>query len=209
MCRGARVIQPSGLLQGGDLTSIIGVRPSSVGPVATLGPETTDADYVARSISDCVTLCESFPLAMAYAEEHRILALICAGFVGGDGSSAELNWVGLHFGHSGTMELCEVWAQPTKPMCLALHCEIGDVGSVRTVALHPSTATFARNLVPDAEQFHYAAKPLAVQGAAMGAADACIGSVDVVKGYSTLRAVEMIQAEMVWCLYRPRTGLNE
>jgi hypothetical protein len=174
-------------------------------PVATLGPADTDAQAVAQTISDEVVLCDSFPAAMEYARTHDSYALICAGYIKQQPAEDPASWVSLHFESVTTMQLVDVWFQPTKPMCLALNSATEDVATVRTVALHPATKAFADQYLPHARQLYVEAKPLAVAQAAAGLADACIGSLDVVANHHNLSAVEVFQPDMVWCLYRSRS----
>ncbi|KPI16987.1 hypothetical protein OK074_1780 [Actinobacteria bacterium OK074] len=193
-----------------EYTSVKGIRPS--GPsfagadpdttVITLGPEGTDAHHVACRFQD-VVLVDSFPEAMACAWRQDVAALICAGYVDRDADGVVDSWVSLHFRYTGRMEMVGSWAEPTKPMCVAVNTRrVGPGGEARSVALHPSTEAFAERYLPHAERIYAPAKPLAVGIAAAGRADACIGSLDIAGRDPGLRVVHTFQPSMLWCLYR-------
>ncbi|MFK0016255.1 hypothetical protein [Streptomyces sp. NPDC091027] len=91
---------------------------------------------------------------------------------------------------------------PTKQMCLASHPA---AGVLRSVALHPATQVFADTFAPAADRRYVDAKPAAVQLAARGEVDGCIGSVDVATR-AGLTVREVFEPTMVWCLYRPVTN---
>ncbi|MEU5385251.1 hypothetical protein [Kitasatospora cineracea] len=165
--------------------------------IFTLGPTGTDASHVGRRFQE-MRLAGSFPDAMNLAWEQHAAALICAGYVEYANDVTADGWVGLHFGWSGRMELRHVWAEPTKPMVLAVRP--GLRASPKSVALHPATRALAERWLPGAEQRYVRAKPLAVELADRGETEACIGSADVVAS-TGLAVVREVAPVMVWCLY--------
>jgi len=172
--------------------------------VATLGPVGTDAEHEARRIAPVLHLCGSFPDAMLYALRNGVHALVPAGYIDVVQGVVADSWVALHFNYDGRMQILRTWHQPTKPMCLAMRrdLEIATQEGLR-LALHPATAAFAERFMPDAQHLTVRSKPRAVELAAHGDAEACIGSVDVVERYANLRVVQVFAPVMVWCLYGP------
>jgi hypothetical protein len=165
--------------------------------VATLGPEGTDAAAAAAVLGAVVQLCPSFPDAMVFARRERCHALIAVGYLDPDRETGD-SWVDLHFTYLRHLVLRRVWESPTKPMCLATRPGVNWADLRQpTVAIHPSTEALARELVPEGARFlHVRAKPLAVEAALDGRADACLGSVDVVER-AELVAIETLQPTMV------------
>ncbi|MEV5242600.1 hypothetical protein AB0K89_26360 [Streptomyces cinnamoneus] len=176
--------------------------------VITLGPQGTDASHAARRFPK-VELVSSFPEAMQTAWERDAAALICAGFLERGRRGATDGWVDLHFRWNGRMKLRSCWAEPTKPMGIALAPVVtGCAERVRTVALHPATSAFADRYLPGVPRHYVVAKPLAVEMTALGQADACIGSLDVL-ATTDLVVVHVLRPDMVWCLYTPSTPSDD
>lgn len=171
------------------------------GVISTLGPIGTDSDHEARKHCSNVELFPSFPAAAANALETGGYALVPAGYLDfQDGEMAD-SWVDLHFRLLGLVRIVDVWESPTKEMCLAINSErVQDRESIRSIALHPATAVFARQVTANAEISYFSSKPLAVGAAESGRVDACIGSVDVVAS-SSLKPVGYFRPTMVWILY--------
>ncbi|MCX5174287.1 hypothetical protein [Streptomyces virginiae] len=145
--------------------------------VATLGPMGTDAHAEAQRHFDQVILTDTFSAAVEAALQQQTYALVAAGFVERDGAGViTRGWVDLHFRVLGRLEVADTWMAPTKQMCLASHPA---AGVLRSVALHPATQVFADTFAPAADRRYVDAKPAAVQLAARGEVDGCIGSVDV------------------------------
>jgi len=175
-------------------------------PIATLGPAGTDALAVAESLGKPIIVCDSFPAAMQLAMQGDAVALICAGYreIDDDGNLVD-DWTRLHFRSISKMKLVFSWSQPTKPMCLAVNTDlVAEGGEPRSIALHPATSVLAEQAFPHALLQRFHAKPLAVEAAARGYADACVGSADVVALYPNLCSIQTYEAEMVWCLYERR-----
>jgi hypothetical protein len=172
------------------------------GVISTLGPNGTDSAHEARKHCSNVELFRSFADAIEHAEQTDGFALIPAGYLDfQDGRLADA-WVDMHFRLLGRMRIVDVWESSTKEMCLAINRErVADRESIRSIALHPATAVFARRFCAEAEMRFVNSKPLAVQAAARGSVDACIGSVDVV-AESKLEPVEYFHPTMVWILYQ-------
>ncbi|MEU1863670.1 hypothetical protein [Streptomyces gardneri] len=171
--------------------------------VATLGPDGTDAHAEALRLFDDVVLADSFESAMNVAFEGGMYALVATGFVERSGAAVSDLWVNLHFRHLGRMRIVGTWESPTKPMCVAAGPEVADLGALRSIALHPATDMFAERFAPQADRQYVDAKPLAVQQVVDGAADGCIGSLDVVERYRGLTVREVFRPTMVWVLYQP------
>ncbi|MEV6340621.1 hypothetical protein AB0M12_38630 [Nocardia vinacea] len=170
--------------------------------ISTLGPSGTDSAHEARKHCSNVLLFPSFVAATEHAEQTNGYALIPVGYLDfRDGRLADA-WVDMHFRLLGRMRIVDVWESPTKAMCLAINRErVADRDAIRSIALHPATAVFARQACAEAEISFFSSKPLAVQAAASGRVDACIGSVDVVAD-SPLEPVDYFHPTMVWTLYR-------
>lgn len=168
--------------------------------VVTLGPAGTDAHAEAQRHFDQVILTRSFSAALMTALDRHAYALVAAGFVerGLDGAITS-GWIDLHFRHLGQLEIADTWVAPTKQMCLAASPA---VTAVRSLALHPATQVFADTYAPGAVYRYVDAKPAAVQLAANGEVDGCIGSVDVAL-QAGLSVRDVFEPTMVWCLYRP------
>jgi hypothetical protein len=171
--------------------------------VATLGPAGTDAENEANKHFDEVVLRGSFPAAMEFACSLDACALVPAGYLDAHDSGIGDSWVSLHFRYLDRLELLALWESQTKPMCLAINNgRVGSAQDVRSVALHPATEEFAGHALGDGPQRTYVkAKPLAVDLAATGDVDACLGSCDVVERHPALTIVEVFTPTMVWCLY--------
>ncbi len=169
--------------------------------ISTLGPLGTDSAHEAAKRSPQVRLFSSFPAAVDHALRTDGQALVPAGYLDiQDGTLAD-TWVDLHFRMLDRLRVVDVWKSPTKPMCLALNPDrVTDPASVRSVATHPATAVLARQSCAAAEVTFVRSKPLAVELAASGRVDACIGSVDVV-AETSLNLVESFYPTMVWILY--------
>ena len=173
------------------------------GVISTLGPSGTDSAHEARRHCSDVRLFPSFATAAEHAERTGGYVLIPAGYLDVQGGSQADTWVVMHFRLLGRMRIVDVWESPTKTMCLAINRKrVADRDSIRSIALHPATAVFARQACADAEITFFSSKPLAVEAAASGLVDACIGSVDVVAD-SLLEPVDYFHPTMVWTLYRP------
>lgn len=172
------------------------------GVVSTLGPAGTDSEHEARKHFSEIRLFPTFADAVAHARETDGYALIPTGYLDYQNGELADSWVDLHFSLVGRMRVVAVWESPTKTMCLAINRNrVASRDSIRTVALHPATAVFARQACAGAELTYVNAKPLAVEAAVSGQVDACIGSVDVV-AKSPLEPVEFFHPTMVWSLYR-------
>lgn len=176
------------------------------GVISTLGPSDTDSAHEARKHCPEVLLFPSFAAATQHAQETNGYALIPTGYLDfQDGQLAD-SWVDMHFRLIGQMHIVDVWESPTKAMCLAINRKlVADREAIRSIALHPATAVFARQACADAQITFVNSKPLAVEAAASGRVDACIGSIDVV-AESPLTPVEYFYPTMVWTLYRPVQG---
>ncbi|WP_431926350.1 hypothetical protein [Nonomuraea jabiensis] len=171
------------------------------GVISTLGPSGTDSAHEARKHCSNVELFPSFSAAAAHAVETGGHALVPAGYLDFQNGELADSWVDLHFRLLGRMRIVDVWESPTKEMCLAINSErVQDRESIRSIALHPATAVFARQIPADAEITYFSSKPLAVGAAESGQVDACIGSVDVV-AESSLTPVDFFHPTMVWALY--------
>ncbi|MFK0111592.1 hypothetical protein [Streptomyces sp. NPDC091217] len=173
--------------------------------VVTLGPPGTDAEAEALKHFRSVRLVESFPAAMADAEQRGSYALVPAGYLqyGRHGGIRDA-WVDLHFRWHLRMKVVASWENSTRPMCLAVDpTHVKDLGDVRVIALHPATREFAKATVPQAEFHYFDAKPLALQAALEGRADACICSADLVMASGELQIEETFSPTMLWCLYGP------
>ncbi|MEW1700731.1 hypothetical protein [Streptomyces sp. NPDC091278] len=171
--------------------------------VVTLGPAGTNAQAEAARLFGDVVLEPSFESAMRTAYDEGAHALVAAGFVQRDEQQVTDLWVDLHFRHLGRMMVDATWESPTKRMCVATGPRALRLADVRSVALHPATEVFARRYVPRAARQYVDAKPLAVQRAADGTADACVGSLDVVGRHPALTVRAVFEPTMVWILYRP------
>lgn len=171
------------------------------GVISTLGPSGTDSAHEAKKHSRKVELFPSFSAAAAHALETGGYALVPVGYLDfQDGELAD-SWVDLHFRLHGRMRIVDVWESPTKQMCLAINSErVQDRESIRSIALHPATTVFARQVTANVEISYVSSKPLAVEAAESGWVDACIGSVDVV-AESSLKPVDFFCPTMVWTLY--------
>lgn len=170
--------------------------------IVTLGPEGTDAHAEASKHFSDVRLARSFPEAMQTARHNGHLALIAAGYLRYDDTAVVDSWVDLHFRHHADMELLHVWHSPTKPMCVAVNrTRVRSIADIGSLALHPATRAIAEMLSIDAAMTFVSAKPIAVERAAAGEVDACIGSADVVARFPALHPVKTLQPTMVWCLY--------
>lgn len=172
------------------------------GVISTLGPHGTDSAHEAAKHCSDVALFPSFAAAVAHAEETGGYALVPTGYLDfRDGQLAD-SWVDMHFRLLGRMRTVNVWENPTKTMCLAINRQrVPDRRSIRSIALHPATTLFARQTCEDAEITYFSSKPLAVEAAAKGLVDACIGSVDVV-AQTELEPIDHFHPTMVWSLYQ-------
>lgn len=185
----------------------LGVSVTADSVVSTLGPAGTDSECEARKYFSNVILLPSFPVAAEHALETSGYALIPTGYIKYENGRVVDTWVDLHFRLLGRMYIVAVWESPTKRMCLAINRDrVTNRESVRSIALHPATAVFARQSCATAEVTYVSAKPLAVEAAARGAVDACIGSIDVVSDTS-LEPIDFYFPTMVWCLYVSRNGV--
>lgn len=184
----------------------VSVRPQLEGRfVATLGPKGTDSETEAKTISSNIILEDSFLAAMSRAEAEDGYALVPAGYVDREAGRFNEAWVDLHFRFSNSMEMSALWESSTKEMCAAFNpSKVSRPDDVRTVAIHAATQFFAIREFPRADPVYVKAKPVAVDKAALGHVDACIGSVDLVQEAGTLSIVERFHPTMVWCLYSQR-----
>lgn len=172
------------------------------GVICTLGPSGTDSAHEARKCCPNVLLFPSFAAAIDHAREINEYALVPAGYLDFREGKLADSWVDIHFRLVGLMRIVDVWESSTKPMCLAINGQrVADRESIRSIALHPATAVFARQNYGDAEITFFSSKPLAVDATVAGRFDACIGSVDVVAD-SPLEPIEYFYPTMVWTLYR-------
>lgn len=172
------------------------------GVISTLGPHGTDSAHEARKHCSAVALFPSFAAAAEHAQQSGGYALIPTGYLDIQEGRLADTWVDLHFRLLGRMRIVDVWESPTKAMCLAINRDrVADRESVRSIAAHPATAVFARQACAGAEITFVGSKPLAVEAAASGRVDACIGSADVV-AESALEPLDHFHPTMVWTLYR-------
>ncbi|WP_326621699.1 hypothetical protein OHA57_39010 (plasmid) [Streptomyces anulatus] len=173
--------------------------------VATLGPAGTDAHAEATRHFGRVLLADSFNAAMDLGLSDDVLVLIAAGFVERDEHTVVDSWVDMHFRNFDRMSLVATWESSTKPMCVAVNlARAASMDTMRSIAIHPATAAFARKFVPHATPRYVNAKPIAVQWAKEGRADGCIGSLDIVQENTELEVQRIWQPTMVWCLYEPK-----
>ncbi|MEU8326663.1 hypothetical protein AB0C33_50575 [Nonomuraea sp. NPDC048881] len=172
-------------------------------PIATLGPAGTDSEREARRHFSQVVLQPSFPHAMDYALANETLALIPAGYVDREGGGMGDTWVDLHFRYEPQLRLAHVWHGKIRPLCIAVNRERATEAGPHVVALHSATWRFAREHLPTHATRFVRSKPEAVQLAGEGTVHACVGSVDVVERFPSLRIVRVFQPTMVWCLYAP------
>jgi hypothetical protein len=174
----------------------------SDGVISTLGPSGTDSAYEARKCSSNVLLFPSFADAIEHAEETNGYALVPTGYLDFREGQLVDSWVDMHFRLLGRMRIVDLWESATKPMCLAINRQrVAGRESIRSIALHPATAEFARQTCDNAEITFFSSKPMAVEAAVNGQFDACIGSVDMVAD-SPLEPTDYFNATMVWTLYR-------
>lgn len=172
------------------------------GVICTLGPSGTDSAHEAGKCCSNVLLFPSFAAAIDHAQETSEYALVPAGYLDFREGKLADSWVDNHFRLLGLMRIVDVWESSTKPMCLAINRQrVADRESIRSIALHPATAVFARQTCGDAEMTFFSSKPLAVDATVSGRFDACIGSVDLVVD-SPLEPIEYFHPTMVWTLYR-------
>jgi hypothetical protein len=166
--------------------------------IYTLGPMGTDASAVASGLSESVSYTESFDDAMRDAASGKGFALVACGYK--SSADASKSWGDLHFSYIDELDIVEVFHASTKRMCIAVNSAADDP---RTIAIHPTTEAFIRDT--SFQPTFFSNKVTAVQAAAFGRCDACIGSCDVVAEYPQLRIIRNIRATMVWVLYRKRT----
>jgi hypothetical protein len=171
------------------------------GVVSTLGPSGTDSAHEAERYFSKVLLFPSFAEAIEHSERTDGYALVPTGYIQFHEGELGDSWVNMHFRLLGRMRIVDVWASPTKPMCLAINRQrVSDRESIRSIALHPATAAIARQLCGEAAFTFLNSKPMAVEAAAKGQVDACIGSIDVVSDYP-LEPIDFFHPTMVWTLY--------
>lgn len=167
-------------------------------PVATLGPEGTDAHAVAVTVSDDIVYCDSFREAIQVALRDARAALVPCGCGSLDPMQRD-RWVDLHFEFSDRVEPIDVFVRKTKTMCAAVRRDTARPPT--TVSAHPATRVFANEFFPEAEIIPVESKPEAVRACADGHVDGCIGSLDVVQAHENLQVLRSFEAEMVWVLY--------
>lgn len=168
--------------------------------VATLGPAGTDAETMARQLTQDVVLCDSFSAAMDHAITNGTQALIACGYKEIAGKRIVDTWVDLHFRSYGKVKIVNTYCRKTKPMCIAKRRGCENPGSI---VIHPATESFVP-LAPwkkNLEVSYVNAKPKAAEQAADGLFDSCIASCDVVKQYNNLEIVKVLEPQMVWALY--------
>lgn len=172
------------------------------GVISTLGPRGTDSACEAEKYSPNVLLFPTFAEAIDHAESTGGYALVPTGYLDvREGALADA-WVDMHFRLLGRMRIVDLWESATKPMCLAINTRrVADRDAIRSVALHPATSSFARQACGDAEMMFFNSKPMAVEAAASGKCDACIGSVDMVTD-AALKPIDYFYPTMVWTLYQ-------
>jgi hypothetical protein len=172
------------------------------GPISTLGPSGTDSATEAGKYSSQVVLFPSFAAAVENARQTNGFALVPTGYLDILNGNLADSWVDMHFRLLGRMRIVDVWESPTKAMCLAVNRDrVADRSAIRSIAAHPATAVFARQSCAGAEITFVTSKPLAVEAAATGQVDACIGSADVVAEYA-LQPLDYFHPTMVWTLYQ-------
>jgi ABC-type iron transport system FetAB ATPase subunit len=88
--------------------------------VATLGPAGTDAETMARQITQDVILCDSFTAAMDYAIAHDVQALIACGYKEVVKEKVVDTWVDLNFRFFEKARIVNTYYRNTKPMCIAI-----------------------------------------------------------------------------------------
>jgi len=176
------------------------------GAISTLGPSGTDSANEAGKRSSVVLLFPSFVAAVENAQKTNGYALVPTGYLNILDGKLTDSWVDMHFRLTGQMRVVDVWESPTKAMCLAINRErVADRASIRSIASHPATAVFARQTCADAVITFVTSKPLAVEAAASGRVDACIGSADVVAEFP-LEPLDHFHPTMVWILYQSVQG---
>src|SRR5687767_13397343 len=172
--------------------------------IATLGPRGTDAHAVAAALSDRVLLFDSFRESLENAERHDCIALVPCGCGSFDARALD-RWVDLHFQFGGRLSVLGLEKRPTKRMCAAVHRDAGRAPA--SVGLHPATQFFARKYFPNAEVVAFETKIAAAEACAAGRVDACIGTLDIVRTFGSLRVLDSFDAEMIWILYgRPEVA---
>ncbi|GLV87981.1 hypothetical protein Slala03_76700 [Streptomyces lavendulae subsp. lavendulae] len=175
--------------------------------MATLGPAGTDAQAEAAQHFENIVLADSFEGAMRVGLNDGAYVLVAAGFLERDGKDVVDSWVDMHFRNHGRMRLTATWESSTKVMCVATNpASAKTPEEMKTLAIHPATAAFANRFAPLAQHAYVNAKPIAVQWAAEGRADGCIGSLDVVQQRDTLKVHQIFRPTMVWCLYERVLG---
>lgn len=170
--------------------------------IVTLGPEGTDAECVARNISNRVFLCDSFRDSMKYAYDKNKHALISAGYIRKNENGAIIDcWVDINFLYIGKMELVDSFFMPTKEMCLAKHV---DAKNPESLVIHPSTEMILQHFsFPVPKKLMYTdSKPNAVNMVRERRADMCLGSRDVIEKCSELVILDVINPHMVWTVYK-------
>lgn len=174
--------------------------------VVTLGPSGTDSHAEASKMFHTVLLAETFPEAMSRAHREKLYVLIAAGYVERSVDTGNIchSWVDIHFQWIDKMRMCAVWESPTKEMCLAVNRKrVKRLEDVRTVAIHPSTESLVKEILPDVAYTYTKSKPKAVEYASDGLVDACLGSRDTIQASASLAVHRTLNPTMVWCLYKP------
>ncbi|MFT4326717.1 MAG: hypothetical protein ACMXYK_04405 [Candidatus Woesearchaeota archaeon] len=175
--------------------------------IATLGPEGTDSEAVAkylkeRGIAAEIVLCKTFRDALHYARENGSYLLVPTAYVDKDENGVlKDSWGKMHFELLGEFTLEEVFERQLQKMCVA---QRSDVQTPSNIALHPATDQFAYKYLGDKLRRSYLkAKPEAVRRCSEGEFDMCIGSVPVVEQFDNLEIIERFSPTMVWTLYKP------
>ena len=176
--------------------------------LATLGPSGSDSENAARLIvKDLelhaeVLLFSSFEQALEHASTRNGLALVPAAYQQKDPQgNTKHSWADLNF-KIETDSVLQLWAARVLPLKKLALAKRKDGGAPNTVTLHPATQFYAETFLPSAKAIYVSNKPDAVRRCSEGFADACLGSLDVVDGYSNLEVIRTFGANMCWTIYR-------
>lgn len=170
--------------------------------IATLGPNGTDSEAMAKKVGDKIVLQPSFEAAMNYAYRKDTYALVPCGYKKIEDAQIVDTWVDLSFRFMNKMKVVKIYCEDVKPMAIAIRSECNQP---KTLIIHPATEEF-RKLVKGSVITHYASsKPEAVRLTAEGKYDMCIGSKDFIRKYTNLKIIRTFKPQMVWALYERLT----
>lgn len=174
-------------------------------PICTLGPEGTDSHFLAQKLSHTVYLFPSFSDSLAYAMRENCFALIPCGYQKMDNMKLEDSWVNLNFRNSESAEIKDILLSYTKPMCIAQNRNFS--GGEKFCCLHPATYAFSQKFLPGIPMVFVNNKPEVVRLTFEKGFSYCIGSVDVVLKYPSLKIIKTFQPQMVWALHAKKGTL--